>query len=109
WPRFECRNCRQYFTSDDRMSGRSRALKFHLREKGFQGPDLDELEKAIKADEKGPKLTGHHFGENVGDWLAGIVRKAANGFCFGISHSRTRTSTTTRTIWLRLRRVVPLW
>lgn len=56
-----------------------RALKFHLRGNGFQGPDLEELEKAIKADETGPKLTEHHFGKNVADWLATIVRKAANG------------------------------
>jgi hypothetical protein len=53
-------------------------LKARLREKGLPEPDLQELEKAIKADEAEPKPT-EHLGKNVANWLGNTVKKAGSG------------------------------
>ena len=55
------------------------ALKDRLRETGVPEPDLQELEKAIKADEAEPKPADHHFGKSVGKWMGDAVKKAATG------------------------------
>jgi hypothetical protein len=41
--------------------------------------DLQELEKAVKADEVEPKPAEHHFGKNVANWLGDTVKKAGTG------------------------------
>jgi hypothetical protein len=60
-------------------SGDLEGLKARLREKGFPEPDLQELEKAIKADEAGAKPTEYHFGKNVANCLGDMVKKAGSG------------------------------
>jgi hypothetical protein len=54
-------------------------LKARLREKGLPEPDLQELEKAIKADEAELKPTEQHFGKKVANWLGDTVKKAGSG------------------------------
>jgi hypothetical protein len=54
-------------------------LKARLREKGLPEPELQELEKAIKADEAEPKPTEQHLGKNVANWLGDTVKKAGSG------------------------------
>jgi hypothetical protein len=54
-------------------------LKTRLRETGLPESDLEELEKAIKADEAEPKPAEHHFGKSVAKWLGDTVKKAATG------------------------------
>jgi len=54
-------------------------LKARLREKGLPEPDLQELEKAIKADATESKQAERHFGKHVAGWLGDIVKKAGGG------------------------------
>jgi hypothetical protein len=58
-------------------SGDLESLKARLGEKGLSEPDLNQLEKAIKADEGQPKSSENRFGENVGKWLGNMANKAA--------------------------------
>jgi AbiTii len=60
-------------------AGDLEGLKTLLREKGFPEADLQELQKAIKADEAGPKPTKQHFGKNVANWFGETVKKAGTG------------------------------
>jgi hypothetical protein len=56
-----------------------KGLKARLREKGLPEPDLQELEKAVKADEAEPKPAEQRLGKNVADWLGDMVKKAGSG------------------------------
>jgi AbiTii len=59
--------------------GNFTALKDQLRETGIPESEIQELEKAIKADEGESKPAGHHFGKSVAKWMGDTVKKAANG------------------------------
>lgn len=50
-----------------------------MRENGVPESDLEDLEKAIRADEVQPKPADHQFGKNVANWLGDTVKKAATG------------------------------
>jgi hypothetical protein len=55
-------------------------LNERLRETGLPESDIQELQRAIKADEGEPKPSDHHhFGENVGKWMGDTLKKAATG------------------------------
>ncbi len=54
------------------------ALKTRLEEKGLPEADLNQLEKAIKADEGQPKPSKNRFGENVGKWVGDMSKKVAS-------------------------------
>jgi hypothetical protein len=54
-------------------------LKERLRETGLPESDIEDLEKAIKADEGEPKPAGHHFGKSVAKWMGETVKKSATG------------------------------
>jgi hypothetical protein len=54
-------------------------LKDRLRETGLPELDLQELEKAVKADEAEPKPPEHHFGKNVAKWMGDTLKKTATG------------------------------
>jgi hypothetical protein len=57
--------------------GNLEALKARLEEQGLPEADLNQLEKAIEADEAQPKPPEHKFGEKVGTWLGNLVKTAA--------------------------------
>lgn len=54
-------------------------LKARLRETGLPESEIQELEKAIKADEGEPRPAGHHFGKSVAKWMGETVKKSATG------------------------------
>jgi hypothetical protein len=54
-------------------------LKDRLRDAGIPESDLQELEKAIKADEVEPQPAGHRFGKSVAKWIGETVKKSAMG------------------------------
>ena len=60
-------------------AGDLEGLKARLREKGFPESDLQELEKAIKADEREPKPAEQPFGKKVTNWLGDMIKKAGSG------------------------------
>jgi hypothetical protein len=53
-------------------------LKTRLEEKGLPEADLNQLEKAIKADEGQPKPSKNRLGENVGKWVGDMSKKVAS-------------------------------
>jgi AbiTii len=57
--------------------GNITALKDQLRGTGIPEPDIQELEKAIKADEG--KVKSGQFGDGVGKWIGDTIKKAATG------------------------------
>jgi hypothetical protein len=52
-------------------------LKDALRENNVSEPDIDELIVAIEADDH-RQVKSHGFGENVSNWIGGMVAKAAS-------------------------------
>jgi hypothetical protein len=60
--------------------GNLTALKDRLKETGIPESEIQELEKAIKADEADQEApSGQHFGKGVGKWMGDTVKKAASG------------------------------
>jgi len=54
-------------------------LRTRLRESGLPNSELQDLERAIKADETEPQPGKGHFGKNVSKWLGETFNKAATG------------------------------
>jgi hypothetical protein len=60
-------------------SGDLEGLKARLRESGLLDSELQDLERAIKADEMEPQPGKGHLGKNVSKWLGETFNKAATG------------------------------
>lgn len=54
------------------------SLKLALKEIDVSESDIEELEKAIESDQNAIELENKSFGENVSQWVGGMVTKAAN-------------------------------
>lgn len=54
------------------------ALAFELRRHDIQDEDITSLEEAINLDQNAPELQEKSFGENVRNWIGGMLTKATN-------------------------------